>query len=120
MPGGDRTGPMGTGPMTGRGAGFCGGANAPGFMSRMGGAFSGGGRGRGGRGWRRMFHATGLPGWARAALGAAAAAVAAAQSRVPTREEELDVLKQQANEASAVLEDIRKRISELESGSQTT
>ena len=29
MPGGDRTGPMGMGPMTGRGAGYCGGAARP-------------------------------------------------------------------------------------------
>lgn len=31
MPGGDRTGPMGAGPMTGRGFGFCAGANVPGY-----------------------------------------------------------------------------------------
>ena len=47
MPGGDRTGPMGMGPMTGRGAGFCAGAGVPGFISRMGGAFLGRGRGGG-------------------------------------------------------------------------
>lgn len=56
MPGGDRTGPMGAGPMTGRSAGFCAGHGVPGY--------SNGGLGRrmgGGRGWgRRMgarFHA---------------------------------------------------------------
>jgi hypothetical protein len=117
MPGGNRRGPMGMGPRTGRGAGFCGGANAPGFVSQLAGAFFGGGRGHGGRGRRNMFCATGLPGWMRAGVGAAAA-VAASQFRAPTREEELDVLKQQADEASAVLEGIRKRISELEAGSQ--
>lgn len=42
MPGGDRTGPMGMGPMTGRGAGYCAGFNTPGFVNpvpRMGMAF---------------------------------------------------------------------------------
>ena len=45
MPGGDRTGPMGMGPMTGRGAGYCAGSAAAGFANRVyGGGF---GRGRG-------------------------------------------------------------------------
>ncbi|GAG62874.1 unnamed protein product [marine sediment metagenome] len=33
MPGGDRTGPMGMGPMTGRAAGYCAGFASPGFMN---------------------------------------------------------------------------------------
>ncbi|MEA1871201.1 MAG: DUF5320 family protein, partial [Candidatus Bipolaricaulota bacterium] len=33
MPRGDRTGPGGMGPMTGRGAGYCSGSAAPGFMN---------------------------------------------------------------------------------------
>ena len=32
MPRGDRTGPLGRGPMTGRGLGYCAGYDAPGFM----------------------------------------------------------------------------------------
>jgi len=35
MPFGDGTGPMGLGPMTGRGAGFCAGFGKPGFASTM-------------------------------------------------------------------------------------
>lgn len=35
MPRGDRIGPMGMGPMTGRGAGYCAGYDAPGFMNSM-------------------------------------------------------------------------------------
>jgi len=35
MPGGDRTGPMGLGPMTGRAAGYCAGYPVPGFMNPM-------------------------------------------------------------------------------------
>jgi hypothetical protein len=65
MPGFDRTGPGGTGPMTGGGRGFCG---DPG---RAGGRLAGGRAffGRcGGRGWRNVFHATGLPRWKRWSL----------------------------------------------------
>ena len=64
MPGGDRTGPAGMGPMTGRAAGFCAGYSVPGYANPIGGRGlgSGGGRGfgfgrglglgfRGGRGW---------------------------------------------------------------------
>lgn len=73
MPGGDRTGPLGEGPMTGRGMGFCGGNAAggvaePGFRRGRGfgprRGFAAGGRG--GRGWRHRYWATGMPGWARA------------------------------------------------------
>lgn len=35
MPFGDGTGPMGRGPMTGRGAGFCAGAGRPGFANPL-------------------------------------------------------------------------------------
>ncbi|MCD6471852.1 DUF5320 domain-containing protein [Candidatus Aerophobetes bacterium] len=48
MPGGDRTGPLGLGPRTGRGFGYCAGFGAPGFFRYRG---RGGGFGRG-FGWR--------------------------------------------------------------------
>ncbi len=35
MPWGDETGPMGQGPMTGRGAGYCAGYNTPGYANPM-------------------------------------------------------------------------------------
>jgi len=47
MPRGDRTGPTGAGPMTGRGAGFCAGFNAAGFQTAGGGFGRGCGRGFG-------------------------------------------------------------------------
>ena len=48
MPGGDRTGPWGLGPRTGRAAGYCAGYPAPGYANP--------GFGRGfGRGWGRGF-----------------------------------------------------------------
>lgn len=61
MPQGDRTGPQGQGPRTGRALGFCSGYNTPGntkgFDEEMGRGFgSGRGKGRGmgyGRGRRR-------------------------------------------------------------------
>ena len=68
MPRGDKTGPLGEGPITGRGMGFCAGYNVPGYMNggvnpRARGNF---GFGRGmGRGNRWGFYATGQPGWAR-------------------------------------------------------
>jgi len=56
MPRGDRTGPWGAGPMTGRAAGYCAGYSVPGFMNPIGGYGRGRGRGAGrgfGRGWGR-------------------------------------------------------------------
>jgi hypothetical protein len=50
MPRGDRTGPMGIGPMTGRGAGYCAGYPVPGYANPL--VPGRGGRG-GGRGWGR-------------------------------------------------------------------
>ncbi|MCD6495890.1 MAG: DUF5320 domain-containing protein [Candidatus Aenigmarchaeota archaeon] len=70
MPGGDRTGPAGLGPMTGRRAGYCSGSDTPGYATApwnegFGRGFGAGfGRGRGNRYWAR---ATGLPGWQRTA-----------------------------------------------------
>ena len=53
MPRGDKTGPLGAGPMTGRAAGYCAGYPVPGYMNPVGGY---GRRGRGrGRGWGRGF-----------------------------------------------------------------
>ena len=62
MPRGDRTGPWGAGPMTGRAAGYCAGYSVPGYMNPVGGYGRGFGRGWGrgfgrgwGRGWGRGF-----------------------------------------------------------------
>ncbi|MDD3432062.1 MAG: DUF5320 domain-containing protein [Bacteroidales bacterium] len=57
MPRGDKTGPMGQGPMTGRALGFCSGYESPGFTKGFGGG-RGRGRGRGfggGMGRRNRF-----------------------------------------------------------------
>ena len=54
MPGGDRSGPMGAGPKTGRAAGFCAGFRVPGYMNtgyQAGNYASIRGAGRGGIPW---------------------------------------------------------------------
>jgi hypothetical protein len=84
----------------------------------------GGGRGGrgGGRGRRNMFYATGLAGWQRETAGLAAAGLAAAGTAATTaaaaqaesREQELETLKKRADDAAATLQQIRKRIDELQ------
>jgi len=102
--------------MTGRGAGYCAGFGVPGFMNR---GFGGFGRGRGGRGggrgWRNMFYATGLTGWQRAGAGFAGVPLGAGAgpSGPMPPEQELQILKQQAEAAAATLEQVRRRIDEL-------
>ncbi len=111
MPGGDRTGPAGMGPMTGRAMGFCAGYPVPGTMNPVGGGFRGFGRGRGGgRGWRHQFYATGVPGWARGGYGFGAAVPMA-----PSAESELEALKQQAEFMQSSLNQINQRIQDIES-----
>jgi len=123
MPRGDGTGPGGMGPMTGRAAGFCAGYSVPGFMNPVGGrGYGGWGRG-GGWGRRNWFHATGLPGWARAGYGLPAWGGAVnpyAYSSAPfssglTAQQELDALKGQAEYLEDSLDGIKKRMDELQS-----
>ncbi len=113
MPGGDRTGPLGMGPRTGRAAGYCAGFGAPGYANPIGGrGFSRGGRGffgGGGRGWRNWFYATGLPFWARSSGGYPLYGAAALNP-----ENELAYLKNESEMLKNSLEEINKRIVELE------
>lgn len=118
MPGGDRTGPVGYGAKTGRGAGFCGGFASPGFANQVPGRGFGmgfrrgrGSRGRffgGGFGWRHRLYATGMPGWNRFDPYAG-----------PGPESEKQGLKQEAEALEAELEMVKKRIDELESGRES-
>lgn len=121
MPAGDGTGPMGRGPMTGRGAGFCAGYGVPGSMNSIPGRGFGMGFGRGcgmgrggGRGWRNMFYATGLTGWQRAAAGSPMAGRVPPYASAPTREQQLEAMKGQAEYFESALGGLRKRIAELE------
>ena len=129
MPGGDGTGPAGMGPMTGRAAGFCAGYPVPGYMNPIGGrGYPGWGRGfwGRGRGWRNWYYATGLPGWARAgygwptwgATGYPGVPYPALVTPAMTAEQEVAGLKQQAEYFQNALDEIRKRIEELEKAEQ--
>lgn len=128
MPGGDRTGPLGYGPMTGRGAGYCAGYSVPGYMNPIPGrgwyGFGRGyGRGRGwfgrggGRGWRHGYYATGMPGWARAGYGT----VPYGPAPYPypdmaelTPKQEMSMLKEQAEALKGELKEIQNRMGTLE------
>ena len=115
MPGRDRTGPRGMGPLTGRGAGYCAGAGMPGYANALPGRGlgwgGGGGWGRGNR-WRHQYYATGLPGWVRAGYAPPWAPAPPAAS--PAAEQEADYLKEQAAYLQQQLEAIGRRIQELE------
>jgi hypothetical protein len=119
MPRGDRTGPAGQGPRTGRGMGYCSGYATPGYMNPgpgMGmGRGMGGGRGGGGRGWRNMYYATGLPGWARAGWNPAWGQTAVAPfGAAPPAGDEAELLKAQAEYFERALGEIKTRLTELE------
>jgi hypothetical protein len=125
MPAGDGTGPAGLGPMTGRAAGYCAGYSVPGYMNPVWGGygrFPRGGRGfyGRGRGWRNWYWATGLPGWMRAGYGAPAAPMwsgpGAPYPAGPemTAEQEMDMLKKDAEMLRAQLEEVQERIGTLE------
>ncbi|MEA1970641.1 MAG: DUF5320 domain-containing protein [Thermodesulfobacteriota bacterium] len=118
MPGGDRRGPAGMGPMTGRAAGYCAGYPAPGYSEFAFGRGAGFGRG-GGWGHRNQFYATGLPGWQRAAYSYPSYAGTVPYGVPPygqaaTKQQELDALKGQAEYLEDSLEGIKKRMEELE------
>ena len=133
MPAGDGTGPVGMGPRTGRGAGYCGGYDAPGWANwgpgragrgprrgyhgAQGRAMRGGGRGgfglgAGGRGWRNQYHATGLPRWAR--WGTAPPWASGEAWSSPSREQEVGMLKEEANWLKEQLDAISERMEELD------
>lgn len=122
MPRGDRSGPMGAGPMTGRALGYCAGYPAPGYATagpgygRGAGGYGGGGYGGGGRGFRHRFWATGIPGWERAGYAPAYGPPAGyAPPVAPPPRNEAAALKAESEYLAGVLEDIRSRLAELES-----
>ena len=123
MPGGDGTGPLGMGSMTGRAAGYCAGSGVPGFANALYGRGLGGwGRGRGGgRGRGRWFPGPGFAGGYPVGLGWPSVASpwpAAPYSPAPvagmTRQQEIDALKGQAEYLEDILDGLRRRIEELQ------
>jgi hypothetical protein len=119
MPFGNRTGPLGLGPMSGRGMGYCAGYGAPGYMNPAPGR--GFGRGGWGRGWGRGFgrgRGRGFgwrsPGWGPPGWGAPYGSYAPAYAP----EDEATTLKDQAKYFEEALEDIKKRLEEIESSAE--
>lgn len=113
MPGFDGTGPRGIGPMTGGGRGYCAVPLARGAASSSPALFGCyGGRGRG---YRWMYYATGLPGWMRfGAWPTVGSGAAAPLATAPPAEQELNLLRTQAEWMRRQLDAINARISELE------
>ena len=103
---GDGTGPLGGGRMTGRAAGYCAGFSVPGYANRGFGAGMGHG-GMYGRG-RGMWSGRGLA-WRH---GVAPFPVAMPPLQ-PTRDQELDGLRDQAKYLQSALEAINSRIETL-------
>ena len=99
--------------MTGRAAGYCAGYPVPGYMNPGPGFGMGMGWGwrGGGRGWRNMYYATGLPGWARS--GYAAPGVVPPAYGAPSKEQEMSALKNQADLLRQQLDAISQRLEEL-------
>jgi hypothetical protein len=104
--------------MTGRRAGYCAGYDAPGWASPIPGRGLGLGWARGG-GWRHRnwYSATGVPGWGRfshaPAWGAPPAWAYGPYAAAPSREQEAESLKQQAEWLKDELDAIARRIEEL-------
>jgi len=120
MPYGNRTGPMGMGPMTGRAAGFCAGFGMPGYANPAPGGGRGFGQGRGfrggggGRGWRNQNFATGLPGWARGGRFFQSEMIPQSTETGYSRDEEIRTLKSQSKVLENDLSALKNRIAELE------
>ena len=125
MPRGDRRGPAGFGPMTGRGAGFCAGYPVPGYMNpawrvwpRGAGYGFGPGFGRG-RGWRWHAYATGLPYWVRGdplfdPMAAYPAAELEPKYEAEILAQDAKILKEQLKQIEARLEELEKEEKEGE------
>ncbi len=106
MPRRDGTGPMGMGPMTGRAMGCCAGYAAPGFVNT-------GISMKCGKGFRRMYYMTGLPGWAR--FGAYPYGYGSHAYQGTVRDvDEKEILQKQADFLENQLKEVRKRLKGFE------
>ncbi|KUK50216.1 MAG: hypothetical protein XD76_1563 [candidate division TA06 bacterium 32_111] len=112
MPGGDRTGPAGFGPMTGRAAGYCAGYSVPGYANPVGGRLGMGFR----RGFGRGFGRGAFSGYP--AYSPAAPAYPAYGANYPNEgnldpKQEMDILQAEAEDIKAELDAVNKRLAEL-------
>jgi len=117
MPGFNGTGPMGQGPMTGGGRGYCAVPLTDIRQQFVGRGFYGRGGGHG-RGFRKCFWATGLPGWMRAGNNYPKSGIYPYAPDL-TPKQEMDMLKQDAEALKTQLEDIQNRIETLEKVDKT-
>ena len=109
------------GPRTGRAACFCAGYSVPGCANPVtwSGAFGrGAGSGRGGRGNRHWYYATGLTGWQRSAMGwnpaqAAPAPYPVRYTQMPP-EEEAKAIRNQIEMMEEDIKAAREHLGELE------
>ncbi len=111
MPFGDRTGPAGLGPMTGRGAGYCAGFGMPGRFNPWprGRFWCWWGLGRG-RGWRDWFWATGLPRWARFGFWNPFSPPITPEA---SKDAEREFLKREAEYLESALKEVKDRLAKL-------
>jgi hypothetical protein len=101
MPGGDRTGPAGLGPMTGRSQGYCAGYPEPGYTNpRYGRGF---GRGLG-RGFSRGYWGRGRGFWRKGYY------PELYYPREPTKEEEKTYLEKMVKDLEEEIKTIKERI----------
>ena len=110
MPRGDRTGPEGYGPMTGRARGFCAGYPSPGYMDGVP-AFRG--RGGGQRGYRNMYYATGLTGWQRSISGSPVYGGRYPSAPGLTKDQEIEALSRDIDSMQRELDASKERLEEL-------
>ncbi len=113
MPGFDGSGPAGGGPMTGGGRGYCGTGVSYGPERSWSRGIAGYGYGRG-RGYRHMFWETGVPRWARWQSDRPGA------YRKPndSQEDQVRMLKAEAEALKADLTAIERRVNELKTGKE--
>jgi len=123
MPGGDRTGPLGLGPGTGWGMGYCYGYPVAGYANPAGGRWFGFGRGWGrGMGWGRGGFGRGRGFWRGGAYPYAynPGVYSYASYGYPdapniTPQQEADMLREEAKSMQDEIKSINERIAELES-----
>ncbi|MFW9947329.1 MAG: DUF5320 domain-containing protein [Candidatus Odinarchaeota archaeon] len=120
MPGGDRTGPRGLGSMTGRGLGYCAGYDSPGYTRGYGmglgrGWGRGWGRGRGigfSKGWRWNYGPIYTPVYT--SYRPEIISKVTPENQLTMLKQEKEYLEKEVNGIKTAIDDISKRIEELE------
>lgn len=103
MPGGDRTGPAGSGPKTGRGLGYCADNEQPGYATAQSSQRFGRGISGRGRGWRNRFNTGFGRGRGRGGFGA-----------LPVSDnQDFEALKTENQELHSVLQQILEKLDKL-------